>query len=136
MTEPNKAPDPLPRLTLATLGGRDLEGRSGAEELFQEHLGEVLHNIARADTDATAKRTIMLKIDFTPNANRDLAQVEVTAQTKLAPLNSAPAFVALGLDHGEQVAVPMAEQMPLFGDQQPPQAPDLKPVPKTGTDNK
>ena len=125
--EPEKPLDPLPRLTLSNLGGKDAKGRSGCEELFQEHLSEVLSNIARLDTDASAKRSITLKIEFTPNADRNLSQVEVSASTKLASLNSANGRIALGNVFGENVAVPLQETMPLF-EQQP--APEMKPLAK------
>lgn len=109
-------PEPFQRLTLATLGGRDINGRSGAEELFAEYLAEVLANIARLDTDATAKRTIKLNIVFTPVADRTCGTVEVTAECKLAPMNSANGKVAFGLVFGEHIAVPLVETMPLFSE--------------------
>ena len=127
------APEPFQKLTLATLGGRDINGKSGAEELFQEYLAEVLSNIARLDTDATAKREISLKIVFTPSADRASGAVEVTAACKLAPMNSANGKVAFGLVLGEHVAVPLVETLPLFNEVKAP-APTV--LAKTGTDNK
>jgi hypothetical protein len=131
MADEKKNPDELPRLCLANLGGKDINGRSGAEELFGELLGDVLDNIARLDTDAMAKREITLKILFVPNGDRNLAAVEVTGSTKLAPLASAHGRVALGIVLGEHVAAPIHETLPLFEE---PKAPMPVALPKTGTD--
>lgn len=126
-----KKDDPLPRLCLANLGGKDVNGRSGAEELFGELLDDVLANIARLDTDATEKREITMKIVFTPNAERSVANIEVAGHTKLAKLNSAHGRVALGFSYGEHVAAPIQETMPLF---ETPTAPAPTVLPKTGTE--
>ncbi len=114
--------EPLPRLTLANLCN------GGAEELFREHLDDLLANVARADTDAMQKRSILLKIDFVPNADRNVATTEVSAVSKLAPLTSAHGRVALGNVLGENIAAPLVETLPLF-DHEP--KPQLTTVPKT-----
>lgn len=125
------AAEPLPRLCLANLGGKDVNGRSGAEELFAELLDDVLANMARLDTDAAEKREIVLKITFMPNMDRNLAAVEVSGHTKLAKLNSAHGRVALGFVMGEHVAAPIYETLPLFEE---PKVPPPAVLPKTGTD--
>ena len=128
--EPEAPPAPLPRLTLSNLGGRDVNGRSGCEEMFQESLSEVLSNIARLDTEATAVREIAIKIKIKPNADRNVGDVEINTSTKLAPLNSAHGRIALGNVFGEQIAVPLQETMPLFDQER---APDLRTVPNPDT---
>lgn len=128
------ASEPLQCLTLSTLGGRDINGQSGAEELFQEMLQEVLKNVARLDAPATAKREIIMKIIFEPDADRSCGIVEVQAQVKLATLNSAHGKLAFGVQFGKQIAVPLVETMPLF--ESKPAAPVvMPPVAKTGTND-
>lgn len=109
----------LSRLCLANLGGKDVNGRSGAEELFAEFLEDVLANIARLDTNATDPREISIKVKFKPNADRSVSSVEVSGGTKLAPLTSAHGRIMLGYVDGKHAAAPIEETMPLFEDQRP-----------------
>lgn len=60
----------------------------GAEELFARELRQVMQNIDDPSTDPTAKRKITLEIEFTPNQNRDMGVVEISAKSKMAPARS------------------------------------------------
>lgn len=55
------------------------------EEKFQMALQKVAANINDPNTNALAKRTITLTVEFEPNKGRSNAAIIVQATTKLAP---------------------------------------------------
>jgi len=75
MSERNANPA---RVTLGNLS------KGAAFEAFQHDLTLVLDNIADTSTSATAKRSITLKVDFTPQADRIKVDTAFTCTTKLA----------------------------------------------------
>lgn len=66
------------QITLATLGG------GAAEEMFGEALQKVLANIDDPNMDPKSKRRITLTLVFHPSDMRDMAELEVEVDTKLA----------------------------------------------------
>lgn len=70
------------------------------DDLFRENLGCVLKNIEDLETDATAKRTITLKVEILPFADRDGANVVMTGEAKLAKKRGIGVRVGLAIKHG------------------------------------
>lgn len=58
--------------------------KGAALEAFQHELALVLDNIADTAAPATAKRSITLKVDFTPQADRVKVDTTFSCVTKLA----------------------------------------------------
>jgi hypothetical protein len=64
--------------------------RGAALEAFAHDLGLVLENIADLTTSATAKRSITLKVDFTPTPDRVKVDTSFSCTTKLAGMDARP----------------------------------------------
>jgi len=86
-------------VTLDTIGGGALR------ELFAAELARVLANIADPNTDTGAKRSITIAVSFKPNRDRDVADVELRCQSKLAGIASVSTQVFVGRAGGKLVAV-------------------------------
>ena len=78
---------------LATIGG------GAACEMFDRELARVLADIDDPNTQATAPRTITLKITLAPAESRDAAGVVIDCKAKLAGLKPQAAVVHL-VEHG------------------------------------
>lgn len=76
-----------------------------ALELFHKALRDVLQNIDDPNTDAEARRSIVLQFNFTTDDERRMAPVEVKCSTKLAGIKGASTMLYVGRHHGELVAV-------------------------------
>ena len=81
MHEPNEihAPEPL---SLDNLAG----GAVG--ELVARELKRIGANIADPNTDAGAKRELVVKIGLKPNKDRSVADANISVTSKLAPTDS------------------------------------------------
>lgn len=98
----------LPLVTLETLG------HGAAAELFDKELSRVLDNIMDPDTSATAKRSITLKVEITPDDGRAEARISVTASSKIAAPRGAGGTMFIGRYGGKPVATsfnPQQQQM-------------------------
>lgn len=79
------------QVTLTTLG------RGAAEELFQRELDRVIGNITDLNTPWKTKRTITLKVAFSPDENRETADVEVICTSKIPAAKGAKTTVFYGI---------------------------------------
>lgn len=86
------------QVTLDTIGGGALS------ELFAAELGKVIANIADINTDEKAKRTISITVAFRPKG-RDVVDVELSCNSKLAGLVKVSTQVFVGKQHGKLVVV-------------------------------
>ena len=94
-------------------------GNGGAIELFETELERVLENILDLNTDAKAKRKIVLTVTFTPNSDRNEVATDVDCASKLAPMNAASATVFVGRDRHTQIPRAVTHdprQMEMFDD--------------------
>jgi hypothetical protein len=85
-------------VTLDNIGGGALA------ELFAMELARVLANIADVNTDEKGKRTIAISVSFKPK-DRDVADVELTCSSKLAPTAKVSTQVFMGRQAGKLIAV-------------------------------
>lgn len=73
-----------------------------AQEAVQEKLDrefeKVFENIQDPNVNATAKRTITLKIDLVPDDVRQVVKTNVTATSKLAPTDPVTTTILTGKD--------------------------------------
>ena len=67
-------------ITLAGLSNGALQ------EVFDRELSNVLENIKDVNTNPKAARKIVLEIEFKPHESRDIAEVCLKANAKLAPV--------------------------------------------------
>lgn len=95
----------------------DTIARGSAAEMFQAEFERVAENIVDPNCDKTAKRSITLKFEFTPNgADDNGVAVLVTATSKLAAFRGGAGSILVGR-HSDGHAVAhayMAQQTPLF----------------------
>lgn len=99
-------------LTLDTIAG------GAIPERFQVELVEVIKNILDPNTSAKAKRTITVKVVFTPTEQRDAAGVTAEVTKKLAPASAVGDLAYMGR-RGDQVVAtrfdPGQRSLPLDG---------------------
>ena len=86
-------------VTLDTIGGGALS------ELFGAELARILANIADPNTDAKAKRAVTIQVNFKPNKDRDVANVELTCSSKLAGIMTVSTQLFMGRHNGKLIAV-------------------------------
>lgn len=86
-------------VTLETIGAGALS------ELFAAELSRVLSNISDPNTDTTVKRVITLTVSFKPNRDRDVADVQLKCNSKLAGIMTVSTQLFMGKHHGELIAV-------------------------------
>lgn len=83
------------------------------QEKFRIAMAEVLSNIRDPNTKATAKRTVTMTITISPNANRDVAQMEVQVKPKLTPAEPAENTIYISWnDDGLVTASEKLDQVP------------------------
>lgn len=98
----------------------DTIGSGALIELFDAELARVLDNITDPNTEAKQKRTITVKVTFAPNENRDLADVNLTCNSKLAGIKTVGTRLYVGKTRGKLVAVENdPRQTALFDQPQP-----------------
>lgn len=90
---------------------------SGAmPELFARELSAVLANIADINTAPEKKRSLMLKLVFSPFTDRSGAQIELTCETKLVGVKGVKSNAFIYTHDGKYIAIPQdARQEKLFG---------------------
>lgn len=86
-------------VTLDTIGGGALA------ELFNAELARILSNITDPNTDTTTKRVMTLQVKFKPNRDRDVADVELTCNSKLAGIMTVSTQLFVGKHKGKLIAV-------------------------------
>ena len=64
----------------------DTLGRGAALELFQREFNNVLENIMDPNTSDIAKRSITLKVEIKPDADRSMGAVSIQCKSALAPV--------------------------------------------------
>lgn len=72
----------LGTINLDTLGG------GAALERFKEEFAKVIENILDPNTDAGARRSVVLTIDVKPTRDRRDGEIAISCQAKLAPASS------------------------------------------------
>ena len=88
------------------------------EERFAEQLQRVLENIADPNTPAKTAREIVVRVIFSPNADRDVAAVGLSVEAKLAPNNPLGSTVFIGRKDGRLLAIENnPKQQALFNDE-------------------
>ncbi len=73
-------------------------------EMWHNELTAVLKNIADVNTELKFKRSIMLKVEFSPHEDRRAIAVKISTTTKLAPKQSEETFIFAGKEKGKSVA--------------------------------
>jgi len=86
-------------VSLDTIGGGALV------ELFDAELSRILANIADPNTDTKVQRRITLSVSFKPNRERDIADVTMKCESKLAGIQSVDSQLFLGKQKGKLIAV-------------------------------
>lgn len=99
------------RVTLANLG------RGAAAERFDDELKRVIENIMDPNTEATAKRMVVLKIKIKPDKDRAYAEVKIDCSAQLAPFSEFKTgmFIGRGRD-GAKAFEQNPNQASLFED--------------------
>jgi hypothetical protein len=86
-------------VTLDSIGGGALT------ELFQAELSRILSNITDPNTDTTTKRVMTIQVKFKPNRDRDVADVDITCNSKLAGIMTVSTQLFMGQHKGQLIAV-------------------------------
>jgi dethiobiotin synthetase len=79
------------------------------QEVFERELDNVLNNIQDENTPEKAVRKIVLEIEFKPHDSRDIAEVTLKAQSKLAPVREMKSLVYLEGSGGKISALEKVE---------------------------
>src|SRR5699024_8006145 len=84
------------------------------QEKSDYELNKLFDNIHDPNTKATDKRTVTIKLDFTPNENRQTVDVESNFTTKLANVEGVSTTVLTGrnMDNGKVEARELKSSMP------------------------
>lgn len=86
-------------VTLDSIGGGALT------ELFQAELARILSNITDPNTDTTTKRVMTIQVKFKPNRDRDVADVDISCNSKLAGIMTVSTQLFMGQHKGKLIAV-------------------------------
>lgn len=88
--------------------------QGGVKERVGLEFEKIMDNILDPNTEAKKKRTITLKIEFAPDAERKTIGVSYTASSKLIPMNPISTSLYVGTDPqtGEIGAVELTPQIP------------------------
>jgi hypothetical protein len=84
-------------LTLANIGG------GAAVEKFAEELDRVIENILDPNTEAKAKRKIVLEVCIAPNHERGFGAITISSVAKLAPTTAYATRAYFGRDADRHV---------------------------------
>ena len=79
-------------------------GHGAAAEMFQTELQNVIFNIMDVNTKPDAARSITLKLKVKPSKERTMCSVEISCESKLAPVMPFESTLFVGVEHGEAVA--------------------------------
>lgn len=72
--------------------------QGAVQEKLDREFEKVFENIQDSNVNATAKRTITLKIDLVPDDVRQVVKTNVTATSKLAPTDPVTTTILTGKD--------------------------------------
>lgn len=86
--------------------------RGAILERCDYEMSRVMDNIMDPNTKATAKRRIVLALEFKPDGNRQLINVEATAKSSLCPTDPIAVSLYTGIEQGRFVAVEMSGNIP------------------------
>ena len=91
-----------------------LEAAQGAiKERVDSEVARIVENIFNPNTDASKKRQLVIKVEFTPNNDRSYVQIKATAESKLQPFSAIQTAISVGVDsNGEFHAVEMVPNVP------------------------
>lgn len=92
-------------LTLSNLAGGALNER------FSEELAKVIHNIEDPNTDATAKRKIVITVVLAPNATRDVVSAKFDTKSTLAPSYSIGTSMYVGHEGDKTVCFEIGKEV-------------------------
>lgn len=113
----------LGRIKLGTLAG------GAIEERFGEAMDKVLVNIKDRNTDAKAKREITIKVTVTPDDLREVGDVDIGVETKLAGPRKVGTQLFVQHHKGKTVATENdPKQGRLFGDDGEPEEEEKEPT--------
>ena len=87
-----------------------LEG--GVRELAELNLQRVLENIRDVNTDAKKTRTLTVTMKFLANDDRDTVNVDISVDSKTAPIKAVATTLDIGEDCGQTVAVERPKYTP------------------------
>ncbi len=92
-------------------------------ERIDYEMSRMIDNIIDPNTDPKKKRTLTIKIDITPDAERQNLRTDISVSAKLQPTNPIPVPLYLTTDtNGEITAIEMTPQIPgqmdMFGGEQ------------------
>ena len=76
-----------------------------AVELFNIELQKVINNMADVNSPAKARRTVTLKVTFVPDETRQVSDVLIDCESKLAAHRGVKTQIALGMYNGKHIAV-------------------------------
>ncbi len=79
-------------------------GHGAAAELFQKELENLIFNVVDPNTKPDAARSITLKLKVKPGKERTMCNVEISCESKLAPVMPFESTLFVGVEHGEAVA--------------------------------
>lgn len=79
-------------------------GAGAVDEKFQAELRAVLENIKDPNTEATAKRKIVLEFVFIPDKKREVVQALISARSVFAATQPTSEVMFVGRQAGEIVA--------------------------------
>lgn len=105
-----KTEGPLENVSLAELGN------GAAVELFGAELERVLKNIADPNTEAEAKRQIVVKVTMKPNEDRDVVTTLIDVRAKLAPAKPHGTVLFTGRDRSGEFRAIERNQRDMFED--------------------
>lgn len=92
-------------------------------ERIDYEMSKLIDNVLDPNTDPKKKRTLTVKIDVTPDAERQNLRTDISVVAKLQPTNpiSVPLYLTTDTD-GEAAAIEMTPQMPgqldMYGNEQ------------------
>lgn len=88
--------------------------RGAIMEQVDLEVSKIIENIVDPNTEAKKKRQLVVTVDFTPSADREMVAVSAVAKSKLLPNNAIATSLFVGVDRstGEVVASELKAQMP------------------------
>jgi len=92
MRQPTKGGNRMPIVDLNNFAGGALSER------FNLELQKVVENIADPNTEPTKVRKVTMTVTLKANENRDIAEVDITANPTLAPAKSVSSSLLIGVD--------------------------------------
>lgn len=95
------------------------------EERVDYEVGRLLDNVLDLNTKPTAKRTITITLEFSPDETRNVMSLNATVKTKLAATEAVKTTLSITADprNGEVIVSEVGKQVPgqlsMQGEEQP-----------------